>query len=260
MVALGDTTNTTTLQLVSGVRLREPGHIRCATDTLVPMDSRLRKQQSPGSGGRTLNLPAQVFSKLSQEDRYLREQVAILKRETYYSLLNTVQKQQVVGKKLVRLEQMVARDKERSLTYSQRQVRTWAAPRSAPAFSQLGDRKLGATHTGWKSAPPCSRGRKAATPMCIRPSKRWATVEYFRELLRPSVLVCKQDEVKDDITYVSVAERSKSAMAQRKEIESEGRPNSRAYTPSQWNTISAMQKENKLANEYRRCSALHGKR
>ena len=223
------------------------------------MDKRCRKQQSSGARcGHTLNFPAHVYSKLAQEDRHLQEQVAILKRETYYSLLNTVQKQQVLGKKLVRLEHRVAKDKERSLTYS-RQVRTWAAPKSAPAFSLHHDKKLGATCRGWQSAPPSCRV-KAATPICIRPSKRWATVEYFRDLLRPSVLVCKQDEVEDDITWASVAERNKSTMAQRQELKSEGRPQSRAYTPSQWNTISATQKEYKSDNQYRRCSALHGKR
>lgn len=224
------------------------------------MANRSRKQQAArGGGGRTLNLPPQVYSKLSQEERYLQEQLAVLKREMYYSLVNTVQKQQVVGKKLVRLEHRVAKDKERTVAYSQRQVTVGSPPKSAPVFSQLRNKKLGASFRGWKSAPPAPRVKKAAprTPMCIRPTKRWSTVEYFRDLLRPSVLVCKQGEVQDDITWVSVAERNKSAMAQGNE--SQGRPQSRAYTPSQWNTITATQQEDKPDKRYRRYSALHGK-
>lgn len=227
------------------------------------MANRSRKQQTArGGGGRTLNLPPQVYSKLTQEERYLQEQLAVLKREMYYSLLNTVQKQQVVGKKLVRLEHRVAKDKERTVAYSQRQVTvSGSPPKSAPPFSQLRDKKLDASFRGWKSAPATSRAKakKPAprTPICIRPTKRWSTVEYFRDLLRPSVLVCKQDEVEDNITWVSVAERNKSAMAQRNQ--SEGRPQSRAYTPSQWNTTSAAQQEDKPDKRYRRYSALHGK-
>lgn len=255
MVALGDANNRTPVGV--GRETERARSLRCASDTLFTMANRSRKQQSSGGCGRALNLPAQVFSKLSQEDRHLQEQLAILNRETYYNLLSTVQRQQVVGKKLVRLEHRIAKDKERSVAYSQRKGRTWAAPRSAPAFSQPHDKKLGTTYPGWKSAPPCCV-KKPATPIWIRPTKRWATVEYFRDLLRPSILVCKQDEVQDDITWVSVAERSKSAMAQQKE--SESRPHSRAYTPSQWNTISATQKEHRPSNEYRLHSALHGKK
>ena len=217
------------------------------------------KQHTARGGGRTLNLPPQVFSKLAQEERYLQGQLAVLKRETYCSLLTTVQKQQLVGKKQALLEQRIARDKERSLAYSQRLVTVWSAPKSAPALSQLHNKKFSTTSRGWKSAPPMARGKKPTTPMCIRPSKRWSTVEYFRDLLRPSVLVCKQDEVQDDITWVSIAERNKSAMAQRNRSDLENRPQSRAYTLSQWNTISATQQRDKPDKQYRRYSALHGK-
>ena len=199
------------------------------------------KGSKPTTHGQPLNLPPQVFSKLHQEERLLKEQLAVLKRDMYYDIISTVQKQQVAGRKMKLLERRFKRDKERTELIR----RTISAPPLAQR--QATSRQAISFSTRWKSSSSSTTSRP--TTCLQRPTRRWSTVEYFRDLLRPSVLVSKGVDGGDDIQWAESFNRSSdpepittvsSTLASRRVHKvPHNRPESRAFTPSQWVSVNS---------------------
>ena len=198
------------------------------------------KGSKPTAYGQPLNLPPQVFSKIHQEERLLKEQLAVLKRDMYYDIISTVQKQQVAGRKMKLLERRFKRDKERTELIR----RTISAPPLAQRQST--SKQAISFSRRWKPSPSTT---SRPTTCLQRPTRRWSTVEYFRDLLRPSVLVSKGEAGGDDIQWAESFKRSSdlepintlSSTLGSRQVHTvpHNRPESRAFTPSQWVSVNS---------------------
>ena len=157
------------------------------------------------------NISPLTYSKLAQQERQLKTQLETIRRETYYNLIDAVQKQQVIGRQLVLLDRKLSKDRKASVS---------AGRDCVSAIQRKKKAKEIYTTTLWRkrttSAPPRS--------------SHVQTLEYYRNLLQPSVLRSKvENSEKGSICWADVAERKKSAASRE--------PSARPTSPSKWYTI-----------------------